>query len=253
LRHKFLILIQEDVPNFYLEIFMKKIVFIIFLFLFCSASVQAEENDTQKLLRDSVSVMEEIMNSPDQEIPSDLISQARAILIFPTLIKAGFMLGGRYGEGVASLRSKKTGKFGPPTFLVQSGLSFGFQAGAEAVDLVLLVMTERGLEGLLEDKFTLGADAAVSVGPVGRHAEAAADVMMQGEVYSYSRSKGAFAGVSFKGTVITTDEEVNKTYYGQPLKSKDILLQGRVKKIPQSGKRFIKGLNMLAPAEIKKK
>ena len=101
MRHKFLILIQEDVPNFYLEIFMKKIVFIIFLFLFCSASVQAEENDTQKLLRDSVSVMEEIMNSPDQEIPSDLISQARAILIFPTLIKAGFMLGARYGEGVA--------------------------------------------------------------------------------------------------------------------------------------------------------
>ena len=232
---------------------MKKMVLFILLLSFCSANVQAEEDERRKLLRDSVSVMEEIMNTPDQEIPTELISQARAILIFPTLVKAGFMLGGRYGKGVASLRSKKTGKFGPPAFLIQSGLSFGFQIGAEAVDLVLLVMTERGLEGLLKDEFTLGADAAVSAGPIGRHAEAAADIMMQGEIYSYSRSKGAFAGISFKGTVITTDEDANNSYYGQPFKSKDILLRGKIKKLPQSGQRFIKGLNTLAPAKRKKK
>lgn len=244
---------HDNETNFHRELFMKKTALLILFLTFCSANVQAAEDDQQKLLRDSISVMEEIMNSPDQEIPSNLISQARAILIFPTMIKAGFMVGGRYGEGVASMRSRKTGKFGPPAFLIQSGLSFGFQIGAEAVDLVLLVMTQRGLESLLKDQFTLGADAAVSVGPIGRHAEAAADLRMQGEIYSYSRSKGAFAGISLKGTVITTDEDANHLYYGKHFKSKDILLRGKVKKLPQSGQRFIKGLNMLAPARGNKK
>ena len=230
----------------------KTILFILFLSLFF-ANVQAEEDKQQKLLNDSVSVVEEIMNSPDQEIPTTLIAQAKAILIFPTMVKAGFLLGGRYGGGVASIRSKLTGKFGPPTFLIQSGLSFGFQIGAEAVDLILLVMTERGLRSLLKDQFTLGADAAVSAGPVGRHAEAAADLRMQGEIYSYSRSKGAFAGVSLKGTVITTNEDANHVYYGQPFKAKDILLRGKVKKIPVSGQRFIKQLNIVAPAKRKGK
>ena len=193
------------------------------------------------------------MNSPDQEIPSDLISQAKAILIFPTLVKVGFLVGGRHGDGVASMRAKKTGKFGPPTFLTQSGLSFGFQIGAEAVDLILLVMTERGLEGLLKDQLTLGADAAISAGPVGRHAEAATDIGMQGEIYSYSRSKGAFAGISLKGTVITTDEDANRVYYDRTLRAKDILMRGKVKDMPESGRRFIKELNSLAPPIQKRK
>ena len=230
---------------------MKKTVLIILLLSFCSISVQANE-DNDQALRDSLSVIDEIMNSPDQEIPSELISQAKAILIFPTLVKAGFLVGGRYGEGVASMRAKKTGKFGPPAFLTQGGLSFGFQIGAEAVDLVLLVMTQRGLESLLKDKFTLGADAAVSAGPVGRHAEAATDIGMRGEIYSYSRSKGAFAGVSLKGTVISTDKEANFAYYGRFFKAKDILIRGKVKKIPASGQQFIEGLNFLAPPKKRK-
>ena len=225
---------------------MKKTILFALLLSFFSTNTQAEEDSRQKLLGDSVSVVEEIMNSPDQEIPTNLISQAKAILIFPTMVKAGFLLGGRYGGGVASMRSKSTGKFGPPTFVTQSGLSFGFQIGAEAVDLILLVMTERGLKSLLKDQFTLGVDAAVSGGPVGRHAEAAADIRMQGEMYSYSRSKGAFAGISLKGTVITTDEDSNHIYYGQPFKAKDILLRGKANKIPVSGQRFIKELNALA-------
>lgn len=232
---------------------MKKMILFILFLSFFSANAQAEEDARQKLLSDSVSVVEEIMNSPDQEIPTNLISQAKAILIFPTMIKAGFLVGGRYGGGVASMRSKSTGRFGPPTFLTQSGLSFGFQIGAEAVDLILLVMTERGLKSLLKDKLTLGADAAVSAGPVGRHAEAAADVRMQGEIYSYSRSKGAFAGISLKGTVITTNEDANHIYYGQPFKAKDILLRSKVKKIPVSGQRFIKQLNIVAPDKRKRK
>ena len=225
---------------------MKKIILIILLLSFCSINAEAKEN-IEQTLKDSLAVIDEIMNSPDQEIPRELISQAKAILIFPTLVKAGFLVGGRYGEGVASMRAKKTGKFGPPTFLTQGGLSFGFQIGAEAVDLVLLVMTQRGLESLLKDEFTLGADAAVSAGPVGRHAEASIDLGMKGEIYSYSRSKGAFAGVSLKGTVISTDEKANFSYYGRFFKAKDILIRGKVKKIPESGQQFIKRLNFLAP------
>ena len=216
------------------------------LLSFFSTISQAKEDNGQTL-KDSLAIIDEIMNSPDQQIPSELISQAKAILIFPTLVKAGFIVGGRYGNGVASMRSRNTGKFGPPTFLTQAGLSVGFQIGAEAVDLVLLVMTQRGLESLLKDELTLGADVAVSAGPVGRHAEAATDIRMKGEIYSYSRSKGAFAGVSLKGTVISTDKGANFDYYGQSLKAKDILMRGKVKKIPDSGKRFIEELNFLAP------
>ena len=231
---------------------MRKIVLALLFISFFPINTQANNYNEQKTLKDSLSVIDEIMNSPDQEIPRELISQAKAILIFPTLIKAGFLVGGRYGEGVASMRAKKNGEFGPPTFLTQAGLSFGFQVGAEAVDLVLLVMTKRGLESLLKDELTLGADAAVSAGPIGRHAEAAFDIGMQGEIYSYSRSKGAFAGVSLKGAVISTDKKANHAYYGQFLKAKDILIRNKVKKIPKSGKRFIKGLNFLAPPLIKR-
>jgi SH3 domain-containing YSC84-like protein 1 len=233
-----------------LEMLMNKTIFFILIFSFCSTSALAKE-DHDQTLRDSLSVIDEIMNSPDQEIPGDLISEAKAILIFPTLIKAGFFVGGRYGNGVASMRTKKSGAFGPPAFLTQAGLSFGFQVGAEAVDLILLVMTQRGLESLLKDKLTLGADVAVSAGPFGRHAEAATDIRMQGEIYSYSRSKGAFAGVSLKGTVITTDEGAHFDYYGRFFKAKDILIKGRVKMIPESGRQFIKRLNFLAPSKKK--
>ena len=226
---------------------MRKIVLALLFISFFPINTQANDYNEQKTLKDSLAVIDEIMNSPDQEIPSELISQAKAILIFPTLIKAGFLIGGRYGEGVASMRAKKNGAFGPPTFLTQTGLSFGFQVGAEAVDLVLLVMTKRGLESLLKDELTLGVDAAVSAGPIGRHAEAAIDIGMQGEIYSYSRGKGAFAGVSLKGAVISNDIKANHAYYGQFLKAKDVLIRNKVKNIPKSGKRFIKELNFLAP------
>ena len=125
--------------------------------------------------------------------------------------------------------------------------SFGFQFGAEAVDLILLVMTQRGLEGLLSEKFTLGGDIAIAAGPVGRHAEASMDVFMQGEVYSYSRSKGLFGGVSLKGTVISSDTDANQAYYGKPLTAEAILLSNQAGKIPESGKQFIRIFNHLAP------
>ena len=226
---------------------MKLISFGIVFTLFLVSGAWADGSKQRKILRTSQFVLEEIQKSPDQQIPMNLISKAKAIIVFPTMLKAGFFVGARYGKGIASVRAEETGEWGPPAFLFTTGGSFGFQFGAQAIDLILLVMSQRGLEGLLNEQFTLGGDIAISAGPLGRHAEASADVFMQGEIYSYSRSKGLFGGVSLKGTIITSDSDANLTYYGHPYTSKEILLTKQVRKVPESGKQFIKIFNHLAP------
>jgi SH3 domain-containing YSC84-like protein 1 len=229
---------------------MKNLSLSILLILFYTSIAWAQGPDgakQRKLLRTGQLVLEEIQNSPDSKIPGKLISKAKAIIVFPTMVKAGFFVGARFGKGFVSSRNQETGDWGAPAFLYTAGGSIGFQFGAEAVDLILLVMTQRGLEGLLSEKFTLGGDIAVAAGPVGRHAEASADVFMQGEIYSYSRSKGLFGGVSVKGTIITSDVDANLAFYGQPLTAEAILLSNQAGKIPESGKQFIKMFNHLAP------
>ena len=226
---------------------MKLISFGIVFTLFLVSGAWADVSKQRKILRTSQLVLEEIQKSPDQQIPMNLISKAKAIIVFPTMLKAGFFVGARYGKGIASVRSEETGEWGPPAFLFTTGGSIGFQFGAQAIDLILLVMSQRGLEGLLNEQFTLGGDIAISAGPIGRHAEASADVFMQGEIYSYSRSKGLFGGVSLKGTIITSDSDANLTYYGHPYTSKEILLTKQVRKVPESGKQFMKTFNHLAP------
>jgi SH3 domain-containing YSC84-like protein 1 len=234
---------------------MKNISISIFLTLFFASTTWAQSSDgtkQRKLLRTGQHILQEIQNSPDYNIPVGLISKAKAIIIFPTMVKAGFFVGARYGKGFASARSKVSGEWGAPAFLYTAGGSLGFQIGAEAVDLILLVMTQRGLEGLLSEKFTLGGDIALAAGPVGRHVEAAADVYMQGEIYSYSRSKGIFGGISVKGTVITSDVDANKAYYGKSLTAKNILLANQIGEVPESGKQFMKIFNHLAPPKNRK-
>ena len=216
--------------------------------LFLVSGAWADGSKQRKILRTSQLVLEEIQKSPDQQIPMNLISKAKAIIVFPTMLKAGFFVGARYGKGIASVRSEETGEWGPPAFLFTTGGSFGFQFGAQTIDLILLVMSQRGLEGLLNEQFTLGGDIAISAGPEGRHAEASADVFMQGEIYSYSRSKGLFGGVSLKGTIITSDSDANLIYYGHPYTSEEILLTKQVRKVPESGNQFIKIFNHLAPS-----
>ena len=226
---------------------MKLISSCIVFTLFLVSGAWADVSKQRKILRTSQLVLEEIQKSPDQQIPMNLVSKAKAIIVFPTMLKAGFFVGARYGKGIASVRAEETGEWGPPAFLFTTGGSFGFQFGAQTIDLILLVMSQRGLEGLLNEQLTLGGDIAISAGPVGRHAEASADVFMQGEIYSYSRSKGLFGGVSLKGTIITSDSDANLTYYGHPYTSKEILLTKQVRKVPESGKQFIKIFNHLAP------
>lgn len=227
---------------------MRYIVF--FALLFFVSTAQAATEGHAELLHDAASVMAEILDSPDEGIPSELLGKARAIIIFPTMIKGGFMFAARYGRGVVAARSPKTGEWSPPSFMTTVGGSFGLQIGAEAVDLILLVMSQRGIDGLLQDKFTLGGDVAIAAGPVGRHAEASADIMMQGEIYSYSRSKGVFAGMSLDGTIIATDNQSIEVYYGSRYEASDILFGNKIKKQPETARRFMKEMNRLAPHQI---
>ena len=229
------------------EVLMKSLSLSLLCCLLFASTVHADSADQRKILIEAVQVLEEIQKSPDQGIPETLVSKAKAIIVFPTLVKAGFIFGAQYGSGVATVRDEKTGQWGPPAFLKNYGGSFGFQIGIEAVDLVLLVMSQRGIEGLLKSKLTLGADVSVAAGPVGRHAEAGSDVTFKGEIYSYSRSKGAFAGVTLKGVIIGENTDANWGYYERPLSPKDILIYGRVKKYSESTNRFISILSRVAP------
>lgn len=226
---------------------MKYLVPVFAMMLLAVQATASEITPQHKLLKNATSVLEEVLSTPDVEIPQKMLAKARAVVVFPTMMKAGFIGAMRYGKGVASVRDSKTGKWGPPSFVTTIGGSVGFQAGAQAVDLVLLVMSERGVNGLLQNQFTLGSDLAVTAGPVGRYAEAGFDIMLQGDVYSYSRSKGIFAGISLKGTVIKPNYEYNKEYYRQDLTPEDIMMHGGLKAIPESTKRFMRDFNRMAP------
>ena len=212
-------------------------------------NAMADLSPQQELLKNSTHVLEEILSTPDMEVPSGLISKAKAIIVFPAMLKVGFIGAVRYGKGVVTTRDTESGKWSPPAFVTTIGGSFGLQAGAQAVDLVLIVTTERGLKGLLKDNFTLGGDIAVSAGPVGRYAEAGIDLFLQGDVYSYSRSKGVFAGISLKGTVIKPNWKYNREYYRQNLSPHEIMIDRAAKNIPETSQRFRRDFNRLAPTQ----
>jgi lipid-binding SYLF domain-containing protein len=177
------------------------------------------------------------------------MSRAQAVIIFPGMLKGGFLIGARYGKGVATVRDSKTGHWGPPSFITTLGGSFGLQIGVQAVDLVLVIMTEKGIKGLLNNNFTLGGDIAVTAGPVGRHAEMGVDILLQGDMYSYSRSKGIFGGVSLKGTIIKQNVSYNEAHYNAKLTPEEIMIDGKVKNVPESSRQFIHYLNQVAPPE----
>jgi lipid-binding SYLF domain-containing protein len=221
-------------------------------FLLTVNAYAADETSQQELLKDSRVVMEEILSAPDLGIPSDLMSKAQAIIIFPSMFKGGFFVGARYGKGVATVRNPKTGHWGPPSFITTMGGSFGLQFGAQTVDLILVVMTQKGIKGLLTNNFTLGGDMAVTAGPVGRHAELGVDILLQGDMYSYSRSKGLFGGLSLKGTIIKENVDYNEEYYNAKLTPEEIMIEGKVKNMPDSSRKFLSYMNQMAPKESPK-
>jgi lipid-binding SYLF domain-containing protein len=177
----------------------------------------------QERLTEATSVFSEVMKTPDKGIPEDLLSRAECVIIIPNLKKAAFVVGGEYGKGFAECRNTDRTGWGPPAAVKLEGGSVGFQIGGASTDLVLLVMNRHGMEQLMRDKFTLGADASLAAGPVGRTAAAQTDARLDAEILAWSRSKGLFAGVSLKGAVLRPDDKENAELYGHAVTNKDVL------------------------------
>src|SRR5215204_2496758 len=177
------------------------------------AQKKPREQDAARHSSDAAKTFTEIMNIKDKAIPKELLDTAEAIAVFPDVIKAAFLVGGRGGQGVISRRVK--GGWSAPAFFNLGGGSFGPQIGAQKTDYVLLIMNESGLDGLLKDKFELGGEASIAAGPVGREAAASTNPRMDAGILSYSRSKGVFLGAALKGAVITPDNDLNEAVYGK--------------------------------------
>ncbi len=199
-------------------------------------AIHAQGREEAKLIT-ATSVMTELRESRDQQIPQWLLDRAYGIVVVPDVVKVGFWFGGRHGKGVMVVRNE-AGRFSNPVFVNLSGGSFGPQIGAQSTDVVLVFTTRRGVEGITDGKVTLGADASVAAGPVGRTASAATDAAFKAEVYSYSRSKGLFAGVALDGSAITIDDKSNAAFYGKKVDADDIL-KGQVSTNSNGAQRFL--------------
>ena len=178
--------------------------------------------DSVERLQNSANVLKAIMAAPDKGIPEEVLDRAKCVVVVPHLIKAGFIVGGKHGRGVASCRTGAD--WSAPAFISVGGGSWGLQIGAEGVDLVMLVMNDAGLQHLLSSKFQLSGEGSAAAGPVGRHASAATDWKMNAEVLTYSRSKGVFAGLTLEGAVVEQDADSTTAIYGQDVPFRKILL-----------------------------
>jgi lipid-binding SYLF domain-containing protein len=200
---------------------MKNLLFVLLLLAlavptFAQSNTQPNNNEDNKAadrVKAAATVLEEIQAAPDTRIPDEVMGSAECVAVVPSMLKAGFVFGARYGRGVASCRSPKG--WSDPAFFTIEGGSFGLQIGGQAVDLIMLVMNHKGMENLLASKFKLGADASVAAGPVGRHAAADTDWKMRAQVLSYSRARGVFAGLELNGAVVRIDRDSTREFYGQ--------------------------------------
>ena len=197
----------------------------------------AGRKETRKV-EDAIEVLEDIMAIPEKGIPDELLRQARAIAVIPSVIKVGYVVGGKFGRGVVLVRRKNGWSY--PSFVTIAGASLGFQVGAQSSDLILVFMTKKSVNGLRSAKLTLGADASVAAGPVGRHGEAATDITMKAEIYSYSRSRGLFLGVSLAGAGLVTDQKSNSRFYDEEDIGVYEIFDGTVKHVPEVAKRLVR-------------
>ena len=204
-------------------------------------------NKEQKRLENSGVVMQEIMNTPEN-IPREILEKADCVIVFPSVLKAAFVVGGSYGRGAMVCRTggEFKGPWGAPAMYALEGGSIGFQIGGQATDLILLIMNERGASSILNSKVKLGADASVAAGPLGRDASADTDAYLRSEVLSYSRSRGLFAGVSLEGSTLRPDDDATAEVYGRKLTAREIVLGGKVR-TPASGRHLVAVLQKNAP------
>jgi lipid-binding SYLF domain-containing protein len=214
---------------------------------FAATGAWAQAREQGRLLMAS-QVLEELRSSRDQYIPDRLLERAYAIAVIPDMVKGAFFFGGRHGNGVLVVRDKD-GRFSSPVFVTMTGGSFGLQWGVQATDIVLVFTTRKGVEGITGGKITLGADASVAAGPVGRQASAATDATFKAEVYSYSRSRGAFAGIAVDGSVLRIDDDANDALYGKQDVSAADIVAGKVRSNDESARRFQVAVNTSTGAQ----
>lgn len=209
--------------------------------LVASTAFATLTKEEAKRLNEAAAVLSELRTVPDRGIPDRIWDKARCVVVIPSVKKAAFIVGGEFGEGVMSCRQGTT--WGPPVFMQLAKGSAGFQIGASSTDLVLVVMNDRGVEKLLHNKVTLGGDASVAAGPVGRAATAATDAQLSSEMLAYSRSKGIFAGIDLSGGTLKADEDANQRAYGPGVTPNDLALGRQQVAIPPEAQAFVKALN----------
>jgi lipid-binding SYLF domain-containing protein len=188
----------------------------------CAANAAELSTKATNRIRDAATILKEIHSVPDKDIPQELWDKAECVLVVPSLKKAAFVFGGEYGSGLMSCRHN--GQWSAPVFMQVGKGSWGLQIGAQSIDLVLLVMNTRGMEKLLGNKVSLGAEASIAAGPVGRDARAATDAQMTAEILSYSRTQGLFAGINLSGGVVKPDADDNADLYGKAITPRDVVL-----------------------------
>lgn len=219
------------------------------LLIVASSSFAADRGDEVKRLSRAREVFSEIMSTPDKGIPGDLLDSAACVVIVPGLKKGALGFGGKYGKGVVMCRKQNRGWTAPAFFTVEGG-SVGFQIGFSQTDVVLLIMNRKGIDKLIGDKFTLGADASVAAGPVGRNATAQTNARLDAEILGYSRSKGLFAGVSLEGATLRPDKDDNRDFYGKEMDPRSILLDGTVE-MPAEAQPLAAALSRESPKKKK--
>jgi SH3 domain-containing YSC84-like protein 1 len=227
---------------------MKTFLLLCVIVCVCSFSFAAdEETKANERAQAAADVLNEIQAAPDKGIPEEVLRSSECVAVVPSMLKGGFIVGAKYGRGLASCRTEKG--WSAPAFFVVTGGSFGFQIGGQAVDLVMLIMNKEGMRHLLSSEFALGADASVAAGPVGRHAEGNTDWKMRAEVLTYSRARGLFAGVSLNGAVIKQDKDSTREFYGRMVPFKTSLI-GEIEP-PPAANPFLTSLAQWAQAAAK--
>src|SRR5271169_6771924 len=230
---------------------MKRLVLLTLVVTLCAVALAADEPAKQSKASDRVQaaadVLNEIQSAPDSGIPQDILSKAECVAVVPSMLNGGFVVGAKYGRGLASCRTPKG--WSAPAFFTVTGGSFGLQIGGQATDVVMIIMNKNGMNNLLSSKFKLGGDASAAAGPVGRHAAADTDWKMRAEVLTYSRSRGLFAGLELNGAVIKQDKDSTREFYGRMVPFKTSL-KGEVE-APKTAYPFLSTLSKWAQVASK--
>ena len=228
----------------------KRIVVYLMALVMASLPLAAAQEKEADRLDNCGTVLKEILDIPD-DIPQDLLDKAECVIVYPSVLKAAFVIGGSYGRGAMTCRTGEqyTGPWSAPTMMALEGGSVGFQIGGQATDFVLLVMNGRGAHSILSSKVKLGADASVAAGPKGRTASASTDATLRAEVLSYSRSRGLFAGISLEGSTVRPDHDGNERVYGKKLEAESIVFKGAVA-VPPPAQKLVSYLNQKSPKNL---